>query len=88
MESIGKLRILQSNAGYYIGRTIYDHTIEFDMPYSRESGYYGTWEEAHQDLLKIGNGEIHPSDLRQATENSYMYMTNPHLTIEIDKGVE
>lgn len=87
MENISKLRILQSNAGYYIGRTIYDYSFECDLPYSRESGYYPTWEDANFDLLRIGSGNIHPSDLRQASENSYMYMTNPQLTIEIESRV-
>lgn len=51
-ECCGKkleLQVLQSGAGYYIG-TI----CEQCGPYSRESGYYGSKEEA-AEALKNGN---------------------------------
>lgn len=38
------LRVLRSGGGYYIG------TMCHCGPYSRESGYYGTREEAQDDL--------------------------------------
>lgn len=39
-----KLKVLRSGGGYYIGTTCYCG------PYSRESGYYGSREEAQDDL--------------------------------------
>ena len=41
-NNISELQVLKSAAGYYIGRT------EDGMPYSRESGYFRTYEEAEE----------------------------------------
>lgn len=41
------LKVLQSNAGFYIGT----FCPQCFSPYSRESHYYPSWEEA-QDALK------------------------------------
>lgn len=46
---ISELKVLQSNAGYYIGRTITDEYGE--QPYSRESGYYRNKETAESALI-------------------------------------
>lgn len=46
---IGNLQILQSAAGYYIGR-LYYYTETESAPYSRESNYFKT-EEAAQIAL-------------------------------------
>jgi uncharacterized protein YegP (UPF0339 family) len=42
---ISELKVLKSNAGYYIGRF---HAT--DGPYSRESGYYATRDDAQRAL--------------------------------------
>ena len=39
-----ELQVLQSNAGYYLG------TADKEGPVSRESGYYGSIEQAQLDL--------------------------------------
>lgn len=41
-----ELKVLRSNAGYYIGHLDVD-----GAPYSRESGYYKTEEAAEADLF-------------------------------------
>lgn len=47
---ISELRVLESAAGYYIGRTCVDED-GFSFPYSRNSAeYYATEEEAEQAL--------------------------------------
>lgn len=42
---VSELSVLKSAAGYYVGRTL------DGMPYSRESGYFGTSEKAHEALV-------------------------------------
>ena len=44
MSNISDLQVLKSAAGYYIGRT------QEGMPYSRESTYFSTKEEANKLL--------------------------------------
>lgn len=61
-----ELRVLYSNAGYYIGRTY--NGIE---PGSRESKYYNTIEEAEFILAMFKAGEI--SQYRICEENQIMY---------------
>jgi len=50
-EWISQLKVLKSNAGYYIGRMCQDEDGCM-QPYSRESGYYRTREEAEHDLCE------------------------------------
>lgn len=54
------LKVLHSNAGYYIGRT------DNGDPYSRESGYYRSYEEAEKELK---NG----FEVRDCVENNFAY---------------
>ena len=37
---IGKIKVLRSNAGYYIGTECLDDDIGCEVPYERLSGYY------------------------------------------------
>jgi hypothetical protein len=46
-SKISELQVLKSAAGYYIGRT------ENGMPYSRESGYFKTKDDADWKLKYI-----------------------------------
>lgn len=48
-KKISELKVLKSNAGFYIGKT-YESEHGNDYPYSRESGYYKTREEAQSAL--------------------------------------
>ena len=45
-EKITDLKILESAAGYYIGRQYYDNEMKGWFPYSRDSEYFMTEEEA------------------------------------------
>lgn len=47
---IGKLEVLRSAAGWYIGRLCID-SDGCQQPYSRESGYYLTKEAAETALI-------------------------------------
>ena len=40
MNKPSDLKVMKSNAGYYVGRSQFDDEMGIDMPYSRESGYY------------------------------------------------
>lgn len=44
-------QVMRSNAGYYIGYGCIDPEYGWEEPYSRESGYYRTREDAEQDLF-------------------------------------
>lgn len=45
------LKVMQSNAGYYVGRDYWEKAYpEIKMPYSRESDYFPTREQAHNCL--------------------------------------
>lgn len=52
VPGVSELSVLKSAAGYYIGRTL------DGMPYSRESGYFGTSEKAHEALVYARTIEI------------------------------
>lgn len=60
---ITKLQVMKSAAGYYIGRAGYK---DFQEPYTRESDYYATAEEAEKEL-RTG------FEVRQCVENEYGY---------------
>ena len=47
---VSALKVMRSNAGFYLGRTEYDEEFQVDLPYSRESGYYRNKEEAEREL--------------------------------------
>lgn len=48
---ISDLKVMKSRAGYYVGRDYYEGSYpEIKMPYSRESIYFETHEEAHNCL--------------------------------------
>ena len=49
-ENYSGLKVMRSAAGYYIGTEYYDEELDITMPGSRESGYYGTAEEAQAEL--------------------------------------
>lgn len=64
----GELQVMQSNAGYYIGR-IFHNNDGFEEPGSRESDYFATKEEA-EEALKLG------FVWRGCPENQYLYGAN------------
>lgn len=48
---ISDLKVMQSNAGYYVGRDYTENSFpEMKMTYSRESDYFATYEQAHNCL--------------------------------------
>jgi len=58
METISELKVMRSAAGWYIGRSSTeddstDFSMPLSMPYSRESGYYATEDEAEKVLADI-----------------------------------
>lgn len=66
---ISELKVMRSNAGYYIGRSCIEDGIPFEQPYSRESGYYPTKELAEAEL----NGSTF--EVRVCVENEHAYDT-------------
>ena len=62
---VSRLKVLRSNAGWYIGRECFD---EFPQPYSRESrDYYASDIEAQRALAR-DNFEV-----RSCLENNTLY---------------
>ncbi len=52
MNNVSKLKVLKSNAGYYVGRTQHDDETGADWPYDRVTGYMDE-EAALETLLGI-----------------------------------
>ncbi len=64
---VSDLKVMRSAAGHYIGRSCVDPEMGGGaMPYSRESGYFGSYEDAEVQLAE-GFG------LRQCVENDAAY---------------
>lgn len=70
---VSLLHVMQSNAGFYIGRFCTetdegsdDYMGGMEEPYSRESGYYPTWIAAN-DAMQAG------FPVRDCIENNRMY---------------
>ena len=74
-----ELMVLNSPAGFYIGRNMFDEEFESWMPGTRESGYF-TKEDADHKLLK-GSFEV-----RICMENDALYMERPDLLKEISEA--
>ena len=66
-DRVSNLKVMKSAAGYYIGRSYWDEEFGFDGPYSRESGYYATAEDAQLDL------EAQSFEVRDCLENNWAY---------------
>lgn len=64
----GELQVLQSNAGYYIGRIFYNKD-GFQEPGSRESDYFSTKKGAEEALIV---GFV----WRDCPENQFLYEEN------------
>lgn len=50
---VSELKVLESAAGFYIGTTYTSSHMPWAAPYSRESGYFPTAEEAGQALEEM-----------------------------------
>ncbi len=50
---VSEMKVLHSNAGYYVGTTYWDEDIQSDLPHSRNSGYFLTSDLANQFLEYI-----------------------------------
>jgi len=66
---VGKLQVLKSPAGWYIGRYCWvkDKHGEFEEPYSRESSYYKIEEAAVAELKNM------TFEVRDCSENNHAY---------------
>lgn len=54
-KGYSKLKVLESAAGFYLG-TMHRDLDGFEEPGSRESGYFGTFQEADDALEEWYNG--------------------------------
>ena len=57
-DRVSDLMVLKSNA-WYIGRLYYDYEIGLALPYSRDSQYFATKDDARH-ALETGNYSRHP----------------------------
>ena len=66
---VGKLQVLKSPAGWYIGRYCWvkDKHGEYEDALSRETDYYGTEEAAAAELKNM------TFDVRDCSENNFAY---------------
>ena len=53
IENYSELKVMHSNAGYYIGTTYTDPVAGFVEPGSRDSNYFKTREEAEKFLKLV-----------------------------------
>lgn len=51
--AISPLKVMKSAAGYYLGTSYTSSQMPWPAPYSRESGYFATEEEAKAALSEI-----------------------------------
>ena len=66
-DRVSDLQVMKSGAGYYIDRSYWDEEFGFEGPYSRESGYFPTYEAAEIEL-DLNNWEV-----RRCIENEWAY---------------
>lgn len=66
-DRVSDLKVMCSGGGYYIGRSYWDTEFGFEGPYSRESGYYATHDEAAAEL-----GDM-TFEVRDCIENNWAY---------------
>ncbi|MHA2039148.1 MAG: hypothetical protein ACW98X_22200 [Promethearchaeota archaeon] len=62
INQVSDFKVMKSNAGFYIGRTEYQFDIDAEFPYSRDSQYFNTKEQANASLKYfklIGNLREH-----------------------------
>ena len=52
-NQVSELKIMKSNAGFYIGRTCFDAEMQMTVPFDRQSGYFSTDTEARCQMLKM-----------------------------------
>ena len=52
-NQVSELKIMKSNAGFYIGRTCFDAEMQMTVPFDRQSGYFSTDIEARCQMLKM-----------------------------------
>ena len=66
-DMVSDLQVMQSAAGFYIGRSYWDTEFGFEGPYSRESGYYANKADAEADLA------AQSFEVRDCIENNAAY---------------
>lgn len=66
-DYVSELKVMRSGAGYYIGRSYWDTEFGFEGPFSRESGYFGTEEQAQREL------DEQSFEVRGCLENDWAY---------------
>tara|TARA_A100001391_G_scaffold201986_1_gene190408 strand:+ start:2742 stop:3050 length:309 start_codon:yes stop_codon:yes gene_type:complete len=52
-NQVSELKIMKSNAGFYIGRTCFDAEMQMTVPFDRQSEYFSTDTEARCQMLKM-----------------------------------
>ena len=87
IEDISELKVMQSNAGYYVGIGYNDMgSTGHPFPYSRDSEYFKTHEEAVEEFLIEMDylyGPNIPEEIKeimrksQAKENPFLKEDNP-----------
>ena len=84
-DPVSDLKVMQSAAGYYIGRSYFDLECGCEFPFSRESGYmsrtearerleYDTYEVRdciENDAMYAAGSLPDPREVRQAEEDAY-----------------
>ena len=75
------LKVLESNAGFYIGRTCWDKEGGFEEPFSRESAYFTKRDEAEKALhegFEVRGGPGGPGCVENELAYETGYLPKPH----------
>ena len=71
---ISELKVMQNDNGiFYLGRTSWDEELKYDAPFSRQSMYFKTKDEALTAL------EYYPAGRRNCMENADLYYQEDQL---------
>ena len=80
---VSELKVMKNdNGAFYLGRTEWDDEIHYDAPYSRQSGYFRSEQEA---ILALS---CYPANRRDCMENHLLYdqedqMKDPKSAFEV-----
>lgn len=66
--NISELHVMESAAGFYLGRTYFDEECSANLPYSRQSGYFRDEATAKRAL------ETYPEERRDCLDNQLLYL--------------
>jgi hypothetical protein len=71
MQSYSEYRVLQTPAGYYVGREYYEAEGGYWGPFSRDSAYFATYAGAQRVMLSMAGMEQCETDAEEEAFDVY-----------------